>query len=198
MYATLSSAVALMAAIAVSPIGVLGQDIAAPPGLGLGVSAGLISFSDDIDNYNLGTAVEGAVRYTSAGGIQVLGGGQYGQVDVQNLNKSRTVWGVFADARLLLQKDGRSAAPYIGARVAYLDQSLDTDVFGEISSTGWLAAAMFGVLVRLASQVSLDATAIFGVAQFGDQEIDGVPQPDSGNSGATFSAKLGLVYSLSR
>jgi hypothetical protein len=100
------------------------------------------------------------------------------------------------DPRLLLNS-GPGVAPFIGARVAYAQWSLDT-ALGELSASGWNFVAEVGVLVPIAAQLSLEGMLAFGYATFGDIEQDGTTIPDSEDSGTTGSLKAGLVYTFSR
>ena len=76
----LSLALALAAAY---PTSAAAQD-AAPDGFAIGAAGGLISFSDEIEDYNAGWGVEGNLRYTFPSSFQVVAGASYGAVSVEN------------------------------------------------------------------------------------------------------------------
>jgi hypothetical protein len=163
--------------------------------------ASALSFSDSVQNWNWGGVGELSLRSTF-GGMQVALGAAYGQVAVEDLDANRVVWGFFVDPRLLL-KTTPGAAPYIGARVSYLLSSIDVSELGisgitEAKSKGWVFAGEFGVLFPLGAQWAFDAMLTFGVATFGDIDVDGgTTIPDSSDSGTTGSLKIGIVYSFS-
>ena len=127
------------------------QKLAAPEGFGVGGMVGFVSFSEEIDSRDPGIGFEGAVRYTSSYGFQVVGGVSYSIVDVEAADNDSQVLGFFLDPRLVLRMGMTGVAPFIGARVAYVDQSLDSDA-GDASADGILIAGMVGLLFPLSPQ----------------------------------------------
>jgi hypothetical protein len=174
----------------------------APPGFGVGIDAGVITLSPEADQREWGGAVEGAVRYTWASGFQVLAGGTYGFAGVKDISENRTLWGLFADGRLLLSMGAQSVVPWVGGRVGYVSQSLNVEELpnnqgrGEFRGTGWSASGLVGMLARLSDQLAFEAYLAFGVAPFGDVELNGEKLPDTSNTDFTASLKIGLVYSF--
>ncbi len=175
------------------------QDVV-PPGFGVGGGGGVITLSPEIDKREWGGNVEGSLRYTWPSGIQVTGGANYGFVSVDQVSDDRTVWGIFADGRLVLEMNARSIAPYVGGRVAYINQSLDTQVVPdtplEFRGDGWNFSGLFGILARLTDRLAFDAYLIFGVAPFSDIELNGETIDGSGGTDYTGGLKVGLVYSF--
>ena len=171
---------------------------AAPPGFGIGATVGFASFSETIDERVGGVSVEGSLRYTLPMGVQIVGGVGYSNVDIENNDNNADVLAIFLDPRIVLTMDRPGAiAPFMGARLAYLDESVDTES-GSASSTGWLAAGIFGLLIPISPRLAAETTLVFGYAGLGDLEVGGTTIPDSDNNGATFSIKAGLVFSFPR
>lgn len=189
----------LIAGLAVFSSDAAAQDVV-PPGFGVGVGVGVITLSPEINQREWGGNVEGSLRYTWPSGIQVTGGANYGFVSVDQVSDDRTLWGIFADGRLVLQMNARSIAPYVGGRVAYINQSLDTqagsDTPLEFRGDGWNFSGLFGILARLSDRLAFDAYLIFGVAPFGDIELNGETIAGSGGTDYTAGLKVGLVYSF--
>ncbi len=172
--------------------------LAAPPGFGIGATVGFASFSETIDERVGGVSVEGSLRYTLPMGVQIVGGVGYSNVDIENNDNNADVLAIFLDPRIVLTMDRPGAiAPYMGARLAYLDESVDTES-GSASSTGWLAAGIFGLLIPISSRLAAETSLVFGYAGLGDLEVGGTTIPDSDNNGATFSIKVGFVFSFPR
>ncbi len=177
------------------------QDVA-PPGFGVGIDAGVVTLSPEADQREWGGAAEGSVRYTWASGFQVLAGATYGFAGVKDVDENRTFWGLFADGRLLLNMSARSVVPWVGARAGYISQSLNIEELpnnqgrGEFRGTGWSGSGLVGILARLSDQLAFEAYLSFGVAPFGDIELNGQKLPDTSNTDFTASLKVGLVYSF--
>lgn len=189
------------ASLAALPAAATAQDVA-PPGFGVGIDAGVVTLSPQADQREWGGAGEGSVRYTWESGFQVLAGATYGFASVEDFDENRTFWGLFGDGRLLLSMGARSVVPWVGGRIGYLSQSLDVAELpnnqgpGEFRGTGWSFSGLVGILARLSNQLAFEAYLAFGVAPFGDIELNGVKQPGTSNTDFTSSLKVGLVYSF--
>jgi len=200
MLRKLALTIALMTAIAATHDDAAAQYIAAPNGFAVGAMAGGVSFADSTNSLNFGFGAEATIRWTF-NGLQLIGGGGYNSVAVENLNSNRNVWTVFADLRLLM-KTVPGIAPYIGGRIGYGWSSVDISEleisnFTEAKQTGWIFAGVFGVLFPLSPNWAVDSTLTFGVAPFGDIEFNtGDKLPDSSTTGMTGSLKVGIVYSF--
>jgi len=191
----------ITASLAALPASAAAQDVA-PPGFGVGIDAGVVTLSPQADQREWGGAVEGAVRYTWDSGFQVLAGGTYGSASVKDIDENRTFWGLFGDGRLLLSMGARSVVPWVGGRVGYLSQSLSVAELpnnqgpGDFSGTGWSFSGLVGMLARLSNQLAFEAYLAFGVAPFGNIELNGEKLQDTSNTDFTSSLKVGLVYSF--
>lgn len=177
------------------------QDVA-PPGFGVGIDAGVVTLSPQADQREWGGAVEGSVRYTWASGFQVLAGGTYGFAGVKDVSENRKFWGLFADGRLLLSMGAQSVVPWVGGRAGYISQSLNVAELpnnegrGEFRGTGFTFSGLVGILARLSNQLAFEAYLAFGVAPFGDIELNGEKLEGTSNTDFTSSLKVGLVYSF--
>jgi len=189
------------------PMRAAAQDVT-PPGFGLGISGTAITISPEENKRVWGGMGNVFLQYTWVSGIQVAAGAGYGAVDAGevgsfNVSGTRTLLNVFAEARLILNTQARTAAPYVGAHVAYLDHDLDTtyaDRALKVSGTGWNYAGAIGVVLRLTDQLAADLSGTFGVAPFGDPDVTwgGVTEDVKGSTTYTASIGAGLVYSFGR
>jgi hypothetical protein len=196
---------ALAAGVPVLPLRAAAQDVT-PPGFGFGVSGSVISISPEENKREWGGTGNAFLQYTWASGLQVVGGASYGGVSAQEVasltvSGTRKVFSVFGDVRLILNTRARSAAPYVGAHIAYLDHSLSTTLAGgdlEVSGTGWNYAGIFGVYLRLTDKLAADFSLTFGLAPFSDPDatLDGEALDLKGGTTYTGSLGAGLVYSL--
>lgn len=93
--------------------------------------------------------------------------------------------GVFIEPRRVLDIGSSRVAPYLSARLAYLQQSIETDIdvdedgFAETATTltasGGQVNAGGGLLLRLTPRLNLDLGATYGLIKFGDAtaKVDG-------------------------
>ena len=93
--------------------------------------------------------------------------------------------GVFIEPRRVLDIGSSRVAPYLSARLAYLQQSIDTDIdadddgFAEtpttLTASGGQVNAGGGLLLRLTPRLNLDLGATYGLIKFGDAtaKVDG-------------------------
>jgi opacity protein-like surface antigen len=200
MLRKLALTTALLTAIAAATNTASAQHIAAPNGFAVGAMAGGVTFADSTNSTNFGFGADANIRWTFSG-LQLVGGGGYNSVAVENLSANRIVWTVFADLRLLM-KTTPGAAPYIGIRVGYgwstVDISeLEISNFTEAKQNGPTFSGIFGVLFPLSPNFAIDGALTFGVAPFGDIEFNtGDKLPDSSTTGMVGSLKVGIVYSF--
>lgn len=197
----------LAAGTALFPVPAACQDVT-PPGFGLGVSGSAITISPEVNKRVWGGAGSAFLQYTWASGVQIRGGAGYGAVDAGEIyglsvSGTRKLFSIFGEARLILNKQARTAAPYLGAHVAYLDHDLDTTYAGselKVSGTGWNYAGALGVILRLADNLAVDLSGTFGVAPFGDPDatFNGEPRALDGATTYTASVGAGLVYTFGR
>ncbi len=200
MLRKLAVTTAFLTAVAANADTVSAQYVAAPNGLSVGAIGGAVSFADSTNSFNFGFGADASVRYTF-NGLQLVGGGGYNSVAVENLSSNRNVWTVFADLRLLM-KTVPGIAPYIGARVGYgwstVDISeLEISNLTEAKQNGWAFFGEFGVLFPLTPNWAIDSMLTFGVVPFGDIEFNtGDILPNSSTTGTSGSLKVGIVYSF--
>ncbi len=183
------------------------QDVT-PPGFGFGISGAAVTISPEENKRVWGGMGNAFLQYTWASGIQVAAGAGYGAVDAGevlslNVSGTRKLFSAFGEARLILNTQARTAAPYVGAHVAYLDHSLDTTYAGgelKVSGTGWNYAGVIGVVLNIANNLAADLSGTFGVAPFGDPDAtyDGETLDIKGATTYTGSIGAGLVYSFGR
>jgi hypothetical protein len=193
------TALILIAFTAVVTTEAAGQYIA-PAGLGIAGTAGIATISPESDVREYGASFEGSLRYTWPSGFQVAGGVNYTLGNVDEVDDSRKVLGIFVDPRLVLSPRAAAVTPYIGARIGYTTHSLNTVVNEndvEITGDGWVFGGIFGVLLRLSDRWAGEVYGVFGVAPLGDVELNGSTVPDSGTTGFTGALRGGLVYSFS-
>ncbi len=187
------------------PAHALAQDVA-PAGFGIGISGSAITISPEENKREWGGIGNAWLQYTWPSGIQVLGGGGYGGVSAKEVGGftvtgTRKVWNVFGDARLILNRNARSVAPYIGAHVAYLSHDLNTTFVDQelkVSGSGWNYAGAVGIYARLGDALTLDASLTFGVAPFSDPDATVGGQDVALQGTTTYSSSLGvgLVYTF--
>lgn len=102
---------------------------------------------------------------------------------------SVTLAGAFFEPRRVIDVGSSQFAPYISARLAFLQQSATFDVSGtsvKASASGGQINGGGGVLIRLSPKVNLDLGATYGLVHFSDVEVDisGVGKTNvSGSSG---------------
>ena len=115
-----------------------------------------------------------------------------------------TLAGVFFEPRRVIDIGSSTVAPYLSARLSYLQQSAelafeDADV--TVSASGSQINGGGGVLVRLSPRVNLDLGATYGLIRFSDAEIEvaGVGSTTvtgtSGN-GSNLVLRVGLAIGL--
>ncbi len=86
---------------------------------------------------------------------------------------SVTLAGAFFEPRRVIDVGSSQFAPYVSARLAYLQQSMSFDVNGtnvSLSASGGQVNGGGGVLIRLTPKVNLDLGATYGLVHFGDVE----------------------------
>jgi hypothetical protein len=196
---------ALAASVTILPPSAAAQDVA-PPGFGIGIGGAAITFSPEENKREWGGTGNLYLQYTWASGIQVSAGASYGGLSAQEVGSlsvsgTRKLFNVYGDARLILNRQARSAAPYVGARVGYVDHSLSTTLDGgalEVSGNGTNYSGIVGVYLRLTDNLTADLSGAFGLSSLGDPDAtyQGNPQELKGGTAYTASFGAGLVYSL--
>jgi len=135
------------------------------------------TFGEAYDGLKNGPGIEAQFRITPSAwsfgfGIQ----GSTHSFDVEGLeSESVTLAGVFFEPRRVIDVGSSQVAPYVSARLAVLQQSLDLDIDGttvSASANGVQVNGGGGILVRLSPRVNLDLGATYGLIRFGDVEVD--------------------------
>lgn len=164
------------------------------------------TFGTAYDGLKAGPGFEAQVRYTPS----VWSFGFGAQASTHNFDdpdlsgNSVMLAGAFFEPRRVFDVGSSSAAPYISARVAFLQQSIDFDVGGTTVSASASGAQLNGgggVLIRLSPKVNLDLGATYGLIKFSDVKVD-IPgegsvnvQGSSGN-GSNLVLRAGLAFGL--
>lgn len=135
------------------------------------------TFGEAYDGLKDGAGIEAQFRITP--GAWSFGFGLQGSShkfdDTSLGNESVTLAGIFFEPRRVIDVGSSQFAPYVSARVAFLQQSLDVDVNGTTISASASGAQLNGgggVLVRLSPRVNLDLGATYGLINFSDVEVD--------------------------
>lgn len=167
-----------------------------------GISVG--AYGDAYEGLSNGLGVEGQVRLTPSvwsfgAGFQVSSH----TFDIDGLEETATIAGVFFEPRRVFDVGSTSYAPYISGRISVLSQSADFDIQGETvsaSATGTQFNGGGGVLFRLTPRVNLDVGATFGVINFGDFEVSAngttITVDGSSGTGQNLVIRVGLAIGL--
>jgi hypothetical protein len=146
----------------------------------------------DFNGVNAGIGVDGQVRFRLLPSAITLGiGGQYTTHAVDGVDPNFNVWGVFVEPRLGLPAGASPIKPYLAARGAYLHQSI-TQGANSASADGFLIAGGGGLLVGLGG-INLDIGVLFGLANFGEIQLNGSGTGVKPN-GTAVALRLGLVF----
>lgn len=135
------------------------------------------TFGEAYDGLKNGPGIEAQFRITPSAwsfgfGIQ---GSSHSFDDTSLDAESVTLAGVFFEPRRVLDIGSSQVAPYVSARLAFLQQSLDLDINGttvSASANGAQVNGGGGILIRLSPRVNLDLGATYGLIRFGDVEVD--------------------------
>jgi hypothetical protein len=117
-----------------------------------------------------------------------------------------TLAGLFVEPRRVFDVGSSSFAPYLSARLAFLQQSIDVDVDGTTVSASAAGAQVNGgggVLFRLSPRVNLDVGATYGLIRFSDVELSvpgfGTATIDgSSGNGSNLVLRVGLAIGLGK
>ncbi len=119
-------------------------------------------------------------------------------------SESVTLAGVFVEPRRVLDMGSARVAPYLSARLAYLQQSIEFDIDGargSATASGTQVNGGGGILVRMSPRVNLDLGATYGLINFADAEVEiagfGRTTIDgSSGSGSNLVLRVGLAIGL--
>lgn len=163
-------------------------------------------FGKAYEGLKAGPGFEAQVRYTPS--VWSFGfGGQVSQHDFDDPDlhgMKVSLAGAFFEPRRVIDVGSSKAAPYVSARLAFLQQSIDFEVDGttvNASASGAQVNGGGGVLVRLSPKVNLDLGATFGLIKFSDVKVN-IPgegsvnvQGSSGN-GSNLVIRVGVAIGL--
>ena len=146
------------------------------------------------DSLNGGPGVEAAALYQIGSMPLRLGaGGGYSRHGIQDADGSASRYEIFAVADLLLFSRETEMIPYLQGRVGWMQLSYDlSGVSTRIS--GLELAALVGVDMPVAENISIDVSGQFGWFNGGDLELDGVSVPGTSRSGSLFSLRAGAFF----
>lgn len=135
------------------------------------------TFGEAYDGLKNGPGFEAQFRITPSAwsfGFGIQGSAHSFDDEVLD-SESVTLAGVFFEPRRVIDVGSSQVAPYVSARLAFLQQSLDLDINGttvSASANGAQVNGGGGILVRLSPRVNLDLGATYGLIRFGDVEVD--------------------------
>ncbi len=155
-----------------------------------------------------GAGIEAQVRLTPS--IWSFGAGfQYSMhsVDIEGLgSEDVTLTGIFVEPRRIIDMGRSGWAPYVSARLSFLQQAIEVPLQGGTASATASGAQVNGgggILFRLSPRVNLDLGATYGLINFGDVELTatglGTTTIDgTSGSGSNLVLRAGLAIGLGR
>ena len=152
----------------------------------------------DFQGTNAGIGPELQFRYHAASGFSIGGGVQYTSHDVDGISENYGVTGFFVEPRYAFQVQSSSIHPYLGARLALLNQKIEVSGIGKVTGSGTAFGASGGILLRLASAARLDIGVTWAKVSFGDAELDGTTIPDSDASGSALALRAAVVFQFGK
>lgn len=165
---------AVFAALTLSAAGAQGQSAQRwslqVSGLSVGVQG------EAYEGLSQGIGLEAQVRVTPS--VWSFGAGlQYSShdIDIDGIPETVALAGAFIEPRRIFDTGSSTFAPYVSARLAFLQQSIDMNIGGTAVSASTSGAQINGgggVLFRLSPRVNLDLGATYGLINFGDVEVD--------------------------
>jgi hypothetical protein len=158
------------------------------------------------DGLSNGAGFEAQVRYNpSAFSIGVGYQTSAHDLNVQGFDKVNLSGG-FVEPRYVLDMGSDRAAPYLSARIAYLQQKADITEAGEtytLTADGTQINGGGGFLVRMSSRVNLDLGLTFGAINFEDVVVtnssgQSVTVTGSSGTGQNLVLRLGVSVGLGK
>lgn len=164
------------------------------------------TFGEAYDGLKAGPGIEAQFRITPSAWSYGFGlqGSSHSFDDAVLGDESVTLAGLFFEPRRVIDVGSSQFAPYVSARVAFLQQSLELTINGtkiSADASGAQVNGGGGVLIRLSPKVNLDLGATYGLIHFGDVKVDvaGVGnttvEGSSGN-GSNLVLRAGLAIGL--
>ena len=148
---------------------------------------------DAYEGVNSGIGAEGQVRYNFPGLWSLGVGLQYSHHSFAPSYglEPLSLFGVFVEPRRVIPM-GKSLAPYVSGRLAFLRQSTDNGA-EKVSASGLQLNAGGGLLVRLGPSTNLDAGLTVGSVRFGTYSTG-----NEAGSGTNWVWRLGLSHGIGR
>lgn len=158
-------------------------------------------FGDAYEGLKAGLGAEVQLRFTP--GVWSFGiGGQassHGTTGEGFDGQTVMLQGAFIEPRRVIDIGSSRVAPYLSARLAYLQQTIDFTLSDGVSvldvnaeASGAQVNAGGGLLVRISPRVNLDLGATYGVIRFGDVIVN-VPGFGQSNVAGTSGTGQNLV-----
>ncbi len=152
------------------------------------------------DGLNSGVGAEVQARYTPSAlswgfGVQYSSHG----LDVPGFDERVSLAGPFVEPRYVLDVGRSTFAPYLAARLAYLQQRLEVEGVKATAGGGQVNVGG-GVLLRLSPRLNMDLGATYGLINFGDVELSAggqtVKVDGTSGSGQNLVLRVGLAVGL--
>jgi opacity protein-like surface antigen len=150
---------------------------------------------DDFEGVDAGMGfdVQGRVKFTALSlGLGWQRSSHGNDFVSENINAS----GLFVEPRYEFASAG-PIKPYIGARLARVTQSLESEG-SELKSTGFSYGAGAGIIMPLAGTVKLNTSASYNKVSYGNAEVDGSEIQDTDLSGSSLVLRVGVSLSFGR
>ncbi len=153
------------------------------------------------DGLKSGVGAEAQLRYTPAAlswgfGIQYS---SHGADSPGFEDETVSLTGPFIEPRYVLDVGRSTFAPYLAARLAYLQQRVDIEGLKATASGGQVNVGG-GVLLRLTPRLNMDLGATYGMINFGDVEVSAAGQKvkldGTSGSGQNLVLRVGLAVGL--
>jgi len=187
--------------VAVSLLALLSTDSSAqlspvPEGFGMGATVGYFTLNgSDFEGTQAGLGFEGYIREAMSSGFHVLYGVHYSVHKVDGVRNNLSVFSLFVDPRFAFSVG--SPTPFIGARIAYVRQSISEDGT-DYSTPGFAVGGLGGLLFQLSPRVAIEATVLFGAVSLSATRVNGTLAPGTDTSGSTLAVQAGAVFSFPR
>ncbi len=167
------------------------------PLFGVAFAVGYNAFGgDDYEGASGGLQFEGLARVSFTSGFEFGAGVMQGTYGVDDLDETITHLEVFAEPRYV-HSVASNVAPFVGGRVAWTKESGEFMDY-ELSATGFTVSGVAGLAVTLSESVMLELSALIGMIDLRDAEIDGEAVSDTESSGRIMGMRGGLSLTIPR
>jgi hypothetical protein len=167
---------------------------------------GVSAQGEAYEGLSAGAGIEAQIRLTPS--IWSFGAGfQFSMhtVDLGGTAEDVTLTGLFIEPRRIIDL-GKNYAPYLSARLSFLQQAIEVPVTGgtvSASASGAQVNGGGGVLFRMSPRVNLDLGATYGLINFGDVELSATGLgtttiEGTSGSGSNLVLRVGLAIGLGK